>query len=222
MKPAISGATVIAGVAGSPVRHSLSPLIHNAWLAGAGIDGVYVAFPLAETGLKALVDGFRGGVIRGLNITVPFKEEALALADQVSDRARRGGRGQSSAVQRGWLGERGQYRWGRPAGGLRRTGSKIRPHRAAGSGPGRRWRGARRGDGPAGGGRAGDSPDQPHPRAGRGHPRRPGRRVIVLEWGELREALIGAGAVINATSLGLDGPRARWRFPWKACRPGRW
>ena len=87
----ITGASLVAGVVGRPVRHSLSPLIHNAWLAGAGIDGVYVAFSPAETGLAALVDGFRGGVVRGLNVTLPFKAEALALADQASDAARAAG-----------------------------------------------------------------------------------------------------------------------------------
>ena len=44
MSRAITGASLVAGVAGAPVAHSLSPLIHNAWLAAAGIDGVYVAF----------------------------------------------------------------------------------------------------------------------------------------------------------------------------------
>ena len=91
MTPPITGATLVAGVVGRPVRHSLSPLIHNAWLAGSGIDGVYVAFSPAETGFAALVDGFRGGVVRGLNVTLPFKAEALALADQASDAARAAG-----------------------------------------------------------------------------------------------------------------------------------
>jgi shikimate dehydrogenase len=84
----ISGRTVVAGVAGSPVTHSLSPLIHNAWLAGAGIDGVYVAFSPTEDGFARFVEGLRGGAVRGLNVTIPFKETALALADEVSARAR--------------------------------------------------------------------------------------------------------------------------------------
>jgi shikimate dehydrogenase len=87
MSMTISGTTLVAGVAGAPVRHSLSPLLHNAWLAGAGIDGVYVAFSPPERGFSAFARGLRGGAIRGLNVTVPFKEDALALADQVSDRA---------------------------------------------------------------------------------------------------------------------------------------
>jgi shikimate dehydrogenase len=87
----ISGTTMVAGVAGSPVAHSLSPLIHNAWLAAAGINGVYVAFAPRRDGFAAFVDGLRGGAVRGLNVTVPFKGEALALADQASDAAKRAG-----------------------------------------------------------------------------------------------------------------------------------
>lgn len=80
----ITGKTVVAGVAGFPVTHSLSPALHNAWLAAAGIDGVYVAFAPDRLGFARLVEGFRGGVIRGLNVTLPFKEEALRLADRPS------------------------------------------------------------------------------------------------------------------------------------------
>ncbi len=87
----ISGKTVVAGVAGRPIAHSLSPLLHNAWLSATGIDGVYVAFPVAEAGFQAFVSGLRGGAVRGLNVTLPFKSQALADADEVSDIARRSG-----------------------------------------------------------------------------------------------------------------------------------
>lgn len=83
----ITGSTVVAGVAGNPVRHSLSPVIHNAWLEAAGIDGVYVAFaPPADTFAK-FADGLRGGAIRGLNVTLPFKEAALSVASRATARA---------------------------------------------------------------------------------------------------------------------------------------
>ena len=88
MSRGISGRTVVAGVAGHPVKHSLSPLIHNAWLAGAGIDGVYVPFSPPADGFAAFAAGLRGGAVRGLNVTLPFKEAALALADRASDRAK--------------------------------------------------------------------------------------------------------------------------------------
>jgi len=87
----ISGATVVAGVAGAPVAHSLSPLIHNAWIAAASLDAVYVPFTPPAEGFEAFARGLRGGAVRGLNVTVPFKETALALADSASDRARSAG-----------------------------------------------------------------------------------------------------------------------------------
>jgi shikimate dehydrogenase len=87
----ISGSTVVAGVAGAPVAHSLSPLIHNAWIAAAGLDAVYVPFAPPIEGFEAFARGLRGGAVRGLNVTVPFKEAALALADSASDRARAAG-----------------------------------------------------------------------------------------------------------------------------------
>jgi shikimate dehydrogenase len=86
-RPPMTGATVVAGVAGSPVRHSLSPLIHNAWLEAAGIDGVYVPFGPPADGFDHFVMGLRGGAVRGINVTLPFKEQALACATSASARA---------------------------------------------------------------------------------------------------------------------------------------
>jgi shikimate dehydrogenase len=87
-RPPVTGATVVAGVAGSPVRHSLSPLIHNAWLDAAGLDGVYVPFAPPTDGFDAFVSGMRGGAVRGVNVTIPFKEQALACATSATPRAR--------------------------------------------------------------------------------------------------------------------------------------
>ena len=86
-RPPITGATLVAGVAGAPVRHSLSPLIHNAWLEAAGIDGIYVPFGPPADGFDHFVMGLRGGAVRGINVTLPFKEQALACATSVSARA---------------------------------------------------------------------------------------------------------------------------------------
>ena len=87
MSRRITGATVVAGVAGSPVRHSLSPLIHNAWIEAAGLDAVYVPFSPPSDDFQRFAEGLRGGAIRGLNVTLPFKEAALSVADQASERA---------------------------------------------------------------------------------------------------------------------------------------
>lgn len=83
----ISGTTVVAGVAGNPVRHSLSPLIQNAWLEAAGLDGVYVAFAPPADNFAKFAEGLRGGAIRGLNVTLPFKEAALSVCHRATPRA---------------------------------------------------------------------------------------------------------------------------------------
>lgn len=81
--------TLVAGVAGQPIAHSLSPLIHKAWIAAAGLDADYRAFgPEDEAGFAALVAEGRAGGLRGLNVTAPFKAAALALADEASATAR--------------------------------------------------------------------------------------------------------------------------------------
>jgi len=81
--------TLRAGVAGQPIAHSLSPLIHRAWIAAAGLDADYRAFgPADAAGFADLVADGRAGRLRGLNVTAPFKEQALALADTVGAEAR--------------------------------------------------------------------------------------------------------------------------------------
>lgn len=81
--------TVLAGVAGQPIAHSLSPLIHRAWIAAAGLDADYLAYgPADASGFAALVADGRAGRLRGLNVTAPFKEQALALADEAEVAAR--------------------------------------------------------------------------------------------------------------------------------------
>lgn len=87
----ISGAAIVGGVCGAPIKHSMSPLIHNAWIAATDLDAVYVPFAPAADNFETFVNGLRGGAIRGLNVTIPFKERALALADHASDLARMAG-----------------------------------------------------------------------------------------------------------------------------------
>lgn len=74
---------------GSPIGHSLSPLIHRAWLQAARIDGRYEAYQ-PQAGWMAFIDEHRAG-LSGLNVTIPFKLDALAMADQATARARRAG-----------------------------------------------------------------------------------------------------------------------------------
>ncbi|MBX9615238.1 MAG: shikimate dehydrogenase [Caulobacteraceae bacterium] len=84
----ITGAARVGGIAGNPVTHSLSPVIHNAWIAAAGLDAAYVPFtPRDADGFAALVAAGRAGLLAGINVTAPFKEQAFALADESSPTA---------------------------------------------------------------------------------------------------------------------------------------
>lgn len=83
----LSGKTRVAGVVGQPIAHSMSPVLHNAWIAAAGLDAVYVPFGIAKGRFAAFVQGLRGATVAGLNVTLPFKGEALAAADEATSRA---------------------------------------------------------------------------------------------------------------------------------------
>lgn len=87
----LSGVGMVAGVVGRPIARSLSPAIHNAWLAAAGLDGVYAPLSVTAERFEGLVGALRGGSLRGLNVTAPFKESALALADEADPAARAAG-----------------------------------------------------------------------------------------------------------------------------------
>lgn len=73
-----------AAVLGKPIAHSLSPVIHNAGYAAAGLTGwSYVAIECAEAELPDRVAGL-GPEWAGLSLTMPLKEVALTVADEVS------------------------------------------------------------------------------------------------------------------------------------------
>jgi shikimate dehydrogenase len=78
-----------AGVIGWPVAHSRSPLLHGHWLARHGIAGAYTPLPVQPGRLEAALRGLSALGFAGCNVTVPHKEETLALVDAADDIARR-------------------------------------------------------------------------------------------------------------------------------------
>ncbi len=84
----ISGGTRLAAVIGSPVKHSLSPAIHNAAFAARGLDWTFVAFDVPSGGGAAAVAGVRALGLGGLSVTMPLKAEAATAVDVLSDDAR--------------------------------------------------------------------------------------------------------------------------------------
>lgn len=77
----ISGATRLAAVIGDPVRHSLSPAIHNAAFEALGLDWVYLALPVAAGRGADAVAAMRTFAIDGLSVTMPHKADVAAAAD---------------------------------------------------------------------------------------------------------------------------------------------
>lgn len=78
-------------VVGNPVAHSLSPAIHARFAADCGQSLVYERLLAPVDGFEDAVAAFRAAGGRGLNVTVPFKREAAALADRPSERVRQAG-----------------------------------------------------------------------------------------------------------------------------------
>jgi shikimate dehydrogenase len=88
-------------VIGYPVKHSRSPKIHTYWLEELGLDGSYEAIEVRPDELASFVRSMAARGFAGTNVTVPHKEMALALCDEVSPGARALG-----AVNTLWLRDR--------------------------------------------------------------------------------------------------------------------
>ncbi len=102
----LSASTALAGVLGNPVRHSLSPAMHNAALAALGLDWAYLALPAMATDLEVVLAGLRAIDCRGLNVTLPHKQQAARLATQLTPLAARLGAVNTLVplAEGGWLG----------------------------------------------------------------------------------------------------------------------
>jgi shikimate dehydrogenase len=83
----ITGATTVAAVIGSPVRHSLSPALHNAAFEAAGADWVYAAFDVAHGEAVRALDAMRALGLGGLSVTMPHKEQVAANVDELDPAA---------------------------------------------------------------------------------------------------------------------------------------
>ncbi len=79
----------LAGVIGHPVTHSKSPTLHGHWLKSYGLAGHYIPMDVAPDDLEVVLRSLSKAGFVGANVTVPHKEAALRLADDVSDRARK-------------------------------------------------------------------------------------------------------------------------------------
>lgn len=83
----ITGKTKLIGLLGSPVGHSISPMMHNEAFRHLGLDYTYLAFDVGTDGLPAAVEGLKALGARGFNLTMPNKNLMCSLVDELSPAA---------------------------------------------------------------------------------------------------------------------------------------
>lgn len=74
---------LLAGVMGWPVMHSRSPMLHNYWFAKYRLAGAYVPLAIRPDGLAAALRALHPLGFAGCNLTIPHKEQAMAVVDEV-------------------------------------------------------------------------------------------------------------------------------------------
>lgn len=77
-----------ACVVGSPISHSLSPIIHNYWLNKYGIEGEYKAIEVLPESLEKFLLGLKDNGYKGCNITLPHKENAWKIVSELAQKDR--------------------------------------------------------------------------------------------------------------------------------------
>ncbi len=83
----ITGRTRIVGVIGAPVEHSRSPQMHNAALAKAGLDYIYVPFNVPPNAVAEAMNGFKALNVVGINVTLPHKQAVIPYLSSISREA---------------------------------------------------------------------------------------------------------------------------------------
>jgi shikimate dehydrogenase len=80
----ISATTELLAVIGHPIKHSLSPVMHNAALSSLGLDLAYVAFDVPPGNLRDCVKGMKAMGFRGFNVTIPHKQSIMDFIDYIT------------------------------------------------------------------------------------------------------------------------------------------
>ena len=83
----IDGYTRLAAVVANPIKHSISPFIHNRAFEATNTNGVYLAWEVDATELAETVANIRRYQMYGINLSMPYKEQVIAYLDQLSEEA---------------------------------------------------------------------------------------------------------------------------------------
>ncbi len=195
----------MAGVMGWPVMHSRSPMMHNYWMDQQGLAGTYVPLEIKPGTIDAALRAMHPLGFAGCNLTIPHKQDAMSIVDEVDDVAGKIGAiscvvvredGSLFGTNNDWLGFLGNLKQQEP--GWR---ADAGPVTVVGAG---------------GGGRAvcyallqeGATEirlvNRTRERA-EGIAQEFGGPFTVLSWEDRHDALEGAATVVNVTSQGMDG-----------------
>lgn len=209
----------LAGVIGSPIAHSRSPVLHGYWLRKYGIRGHYVPLDIAQADLPEALKMLPKMGFVGVNVTIPHKETILGLADIITDRAALIGAANTLIFRKDGRVHADNTDGSGFIANLRQNAPDWRP-----------------GDGPAavfGAGGAAraivaalievgvpevriSNRTRPRAEALRGDF---GAKVTVVDWVQAANMLEGATTVVNTTSLGMQG-KPDFRVPLDALEPG--
>lgn len=83
----IDGHTRLAAVVATPIKHSMSPFIHNTAFEAAGVNGVYVAWDIPKSDLEATVANIRRYDMFGINVSMPYKQAVISYLDELDQAA---------------------------------------------------------------------------------------------------------------------------------------
>ncbi len=202
-----------AGVIGYPIKHSKSPVLHGHWLKRYGLSGEYVALEFPPEKFESSLRKLPKKGFKGVNITIPYKETVLTLAESVTDRAALIGAANTIHFHAdGSIGADNTDGYGFIQN-LRQNAPdwvpESRPALVIGAGGAARaivWALLNEG--------------APRVRlANRTKIRAEnlanhfGAKVEVVEWDQVSEAMEGAATIVNTTSLGMEGqPELRVHF----------
>ncbi|TFF92286.1 MAG: shikimate dehydrogenase [Promethearchaeota archaeon] len=85
----IDSQTSVLGLIGHPVEHSMSPIMHNAIIQKLNLKYVYLAFDVDPKNLKKAMSGIRGLNIKGINVTIPYKQQIMNFVDEIDPLAKK-------------------------------------------------------------------------------------------------------------------------------------
>jgi len=84
MEKRITGHTELLGLIATPIRHSKSPVMHNAACRALGLDYAYLAFDIQPDQLEDAVKGFKALNVRGWNVSMPYKTTIGQYLDHIT------------------------------------------------------------------------------------------------------------------------------------------